>query len=148
MTDAAEINMVAEYVLGSNQRLSTALAIYDAYDEIRRPVIKKFVFDLRDEITSVLNLAAPEWVVDVRPDEDWTWKRDCQLRVRHKGWQNGQFAGVGAAKYGPADLWFGVWGMSDEGLAQRILSDLNRRVADGGWAVPTANPPRQWCYGF
>lgn len=148
MADAAETMMVAEYVLGSNQRLNAALAIYDAYDEIRRPVIKKFVSDLRDAITSALNAAAKEWAVNVQPDEDWTWKRDCRLTVRHEAWQDGQYVGVGAAKYGPADLWFGVWGISDERLAQQILSHLNQRVAAEGWAAPTANPPRQWCYNF
>jgi len=146
MTDKAEINLVAGYVLGSNSRLNAALAVYDAYDEIRRTVIKKFVSDLNDAVTSALNPTAGEWVVDVQPHEDWTWKRDCQLRVRHGSWRNEYYVGVGAGKYGPADLWFGAWGMADEALANQILTHLNQQVAEGGWADPNANPPRQWCY--
>jgi len=145
MADSTEINMVVEYALGNRKRLNVALSIYDAYDEIRRPIITKFILDLKDEIASVLNSASEEWGIEVRPDEDWTLKRDCRLRVRHLNWQQGQYVGIGAGRYGPNDLWFGVWGIADESVD--LLSQLNQRVP-GGWAVPNSNPPLQWCYNF
>ncbi len=114
MPDAAEISMVATYALGSNQRLNAALATYDAYDEIRRLVFKKFVSELKDQIICQLNKKDAEWKVDVLPDvADWPGNRDCKLRVRHQKWHNGQFVGVGADRYGPNVLWFGEWPITD-----------------------------------
>lgn len=151
MSDAAEVKVVAEYVLNGPSRLKTALAVYDAYDAddgIRKTIIKAFVTSLEASVKDTLREATTKWAVDVAPDENWWWKRDCRLRVRHEVWPEGSYVGVGAAKYGPADLWFGVWGVTDQALAKTILPRVNQRVTADGWPNSNANPPLQWCYNF
>lgn len=146
MSDAVETTMIAKYVLDSSSRLKTALAVYDAYDEIRRPVIKEFVSGLKEAVAGALNATAQGWAVEVRPHDDWMGQRDHELRARHEVWQPGHYVGIKATKYGPADLWFGFWKLADEAAAIRFRSDLNQRVAYDGWPAPPNTPG--WRYSF
>ena len=110
MTDVAQIEMISVQVLRNSHHFNKALAIYDAYDEIRRRVIKAFVSDLEEAVAGALRTTGQRWAVeafvDSRPGNDWLWKRDCRLTVRQGDWPDGHFVGVGADKYGPTDLWF------------------------------------------
>jgi hypothetical protein len=151
MIDAAQNEMVAKHVLRSSQHLGVALAVYDAYDEIRRRVIEPFISNLKEAVAGELNSTAEQWTVDAlveaRPSDDWMGKRDCRLRVRQANWPPGHFAGVGADKFGPTALWFGVWGITGEDVGNGIKAHLDQRVIVGG-ARRDLNPPVQWHYGF
>jgi hypothetical protein len=151
MTNPAQNEMVANHVL-SSKSLNTALAVYDAYNEIRRRVIAPFISDLKEAILGHLNAVDEGWtveaLVDARPSEDWMGKKECRLRVRRDNWPADIFVGIGADSWGPANLWFGFWGKFPEGLTERVMPHFDEHVIEGGRTRFELNPPHGWCYSF
>ena len=73
MPDSPEAALILKYLFGDDSnRLDIALAIHDAFDEIRGRVIRGFIQRLKDDVATQLASPSERWTVDLDTSEDWT----------------------------------------------------------------------------
>jgi hypothetical protein len=123
MSDTGETNMIVDYVLGESRRVDVAFAVQDAWEEIRRRVIKSFILDLKEDLTNHLNSISNDWIIELVPNDEWTRQAGNMLRVRRSQWSAEYYVGLRHDHWGPNNLWFGIWDLS-------INADARDRIAD------------------
>jgi hypothetical protein len=121
MPNAADTALILKYVGDDSSHLNIALAVHDAFDEIRARIIRKFVLQLKNDIATQLGSLSDNWLVDLNTAEDWTRQRDNRLQIRERGWIAECYVGLRHDSWGPNRLWIGIWGLTPHPIQRNNL---------------------------
>lgn len=122
MPDLPEAALILKYLFGDDSnRLDIALAIHDAFDEIRGRVIRGFIQRLKDDVATQLASPSERWTVDLDTSEDWTKIKKNWLQITEAGWVDECCVYLGSDFWGPRNLYVEIW--TDNSNPTRKLSE-------------------------